>query len=141
MKGYTFDLVPRAFDKISIKMKELEQYLGTTYSDSCQPAIMTETVATFPNLEMPTITDLVIELPKNIRRDGLSKKKNIGEAICKNQRKKDVYQSDMHKIYNIIVGQTNEQIQEKAASDATFQTVNTDQYLIGYLMILKRICF
>ena len=102
---------------------------------------MTETVATFPNPEMPTITDLVIELPKNIRRDGLSKKKNIGEAIRKNQRKKDVYQSDMHKIYNIIVGQTNEQIQEKAASDATFQTVNTDQYLIGYLMILKRICF
>ena len=47
----------------------------------------------------------------------------------------------MHKIYNLIVGQTNEQLQEKAASDATFQAVKTDQDPIGYLMIPKRICF
>ena len=45
----------------------------------------------------------------------------------------------MHKIYNIIVGKTNEQLQEKAASDATFQAVKTDRDSIGYLMILKRI--
>ena len=37
--------------------------------------------------------------------------------------------------------QTNEQLQEKAASDATFQAVKTYQDPIGYLMILKRICF
>ena len=47
----------------------------------------------------------------------------------------------MHKIYNLIVGQTNEELQEKAASDATFQAVNTDRDPIGYLMILKKICF
>ena len=47
----------------------------------------------------------------------------------------------MHKIYNLIVGQKNEQLQEKAESDATFQEVKTDQYPIGYPMILKRICF
>ena len=47
----------------------------------------------------------------------------------------------MHKIYNLIVGQTNKQLQEKAASDAPFQAVKTDQYLIGYLMILKSIWF
>ena len=47
----------------------------------------------------------------------------------------------MHKIYNLIVGQTNEQLQEKAESDATFQAVKTDQDPIGYLMILKKICF
>ena len=46
----------------------------------------------------------------------------------------------MHNIYNLIVGQTNEHLQYKAASEATFQAVKTDQYLIGYLMILKRIC-
>ena len=40
-----------------------------------------------------------------------------------------------------MVGQTNEQLQEKAASDATFQAVKTEQDPIGYLMILKRICF
>ena len=46
----------------------------------------------------------------------------------------------MHKIYNLIVGQTNEQLQYRAASDATFQEVKTDQDPIGYLMILKNIC-
>ena len=35
----------------------------------------------------------------------------------------------------------NEQLQEKAASDATFQAFNTDRYPICYLLILKRICF
>ena len=66
-------------------------------------------------------------------------KNNINEAICKNLRNNNVYESDMHKIYNLILGQTNEQLLEKAASDATFQAVNTDRDPIGYLMILKRI--
>ena len=67
-------------------------------------------------------------------------KKNIDEAIHKNLRKKDFYKSDMHNIYNLIVVETNEQVQAKAESDATFHAVNTDQYPIGYLMILNRIC-
>ena len=41
LEGYTFKLGPRASDKFGRTMKELERYLGTTYSDSCQPAIMT----------------------------------------------------------------------------------------------------
>ena len=40
---------------------------------------------------------------------------NINDAIRQNLRNKDVYQSDMHKIYNLILGQTNKQLQEKAA--------------------------
>ena len=68
-------------------------------------------------------------------------KKNIYEAIRQKLRKKDVYESDMHNIYNLIVGQTNEQLKEKAALDATFQAVKIDGYPIGYLMILKKICF
>ena len=47
----------------------------------------------------------------------------------------------MHKIYNLIVGQTNEKLQEKAESDATFQVVNTGQDIIGCLIILKKLCF
>ena len=35
-------------------------------------------------------------------------------------RKKNFYESDMHNIYNLIVVQTNEQLQEKEALDATF---------------------
>ena len=69
------------------------------------------------------------------------KKNNLDEAIRQKPRNKDVYESDMHKIYNLIVGQTNEQLQEKASSDATLQAVNTDKYRIGYLMILNRLCF
>ena len=47
----------------------------------------------------------------------------------------------MQKIYNIILGQTNEQLQDKAASDTTLQAVKTDRDPIVYLMILKSICF
>ena len=75
LEGYTFDLGPRASDKFDRTMKELEQYFGATYSENCQPAIMTETAATFPDLEMPTINDLGIERPKNRRRDDLPLKK------------------------------------------------------------------
>ena len=56
-------------------------------------------------------------------------------------RKKDVYKLDMHKIYNLIAGQRNEQLQYTAVSDATFQAVNTDQEPIGCMMIPKRLCF
>ena len=48
-------------------MKELEQYLGTTYSDSCQLSIMAETTVNFLDPEMPTITDLGIE---RLKTDG-----------------------------------------------------------------------
>ena len=112
-------------------MKELEQYLGTTYSDSCHPAMMTETASNFPDPEMYTDTDLGIKRPKTDGDMTYLDKKINDEAIRQKLRKKDVYKSDMYKIYNLIVGQTNKQLQEKAASDATFQAVKTDQYPIG----------
>ena len=92
-------------------MKKLDQYLRTTSSDSFQPAIMTETAATFPNPEMPNITDFVTEPPKTDAEMTYLNKNNIYEAIHQNLRKKDVYKSEMHKIYNLFVGQTNEQLQ------------------------------
>ena len=55
--------------------------------------------------------------------------------------KKDFYKLYIQKVYNLIVGQTNEQLQEKAMADSTFQAVKTDQYPIVYLMILKMIWF
>ena len=57
---------------------------------------------------MPTITDLGIEGPKTDGEMTYLEKNNIDEAIRQKMRKKDFYQSDMHKIYNILVGQTNE---------------------------------
>ena len=101
-------------------MKELEWYLGATYSDSCQPAIMTETEVTFHDPDIPTITDLVTERPKTDAEMTYLEKKNTDESIRQNLRNKDVYKSDMQNIYNLIVGQTNEQLQDKASSDATF---------------------
>ena len=92
LEGYTFDIGPRASDKFARTMKELEIYLGTAYSDICQQAIMTETAATFPDPEMPTITDLGIKRPEIDREMTYPEKNNIDEAIRKNMRKKDVYQ-------------------------------------------------
>ena len=58
-------------------------------------------------------------------------KKNIDEDIRQKLRNKGVYQSDMHNIYNTIVSQMNEQLQEKEASETTFQAVKTDRDSIG----------
>ena len=96
-------------------MKELEQCIGTTYSDSCQPAIMNKTLANFPDPEMPTITKLGTYRPKTDGEMNYLDKNNIDVAIRQTLRKKHVYESDMQRIYNLIVGQTNEQLQEKAA--------------------------
>ena len=66
---------------------------------------MTETAATFPDPEIPTITDLGTELPKTDGEMTYLEKNNIDKAIFQNLRKKGVYESDVHKIYNLIVGQ------------------------------------
>ena len=81
LEGYTFDLGPIASDKFSRKMKELERYLGTTYSDRCQSSIMTETSDNLPDPEMPTITELGAERPKIDGEMTYLEKKNIDEAI------------------------------------------------------------
>ena len=80
---------------------------------------MSITAATFPDQEMPNITYLVTNRPKIDAQMSYLEKNYIDEAIHQNLRKKDVYESDMHKIYNLIVGQTKEQLQEKVESDAT----------------------
>ena len=72
---------------------------------------MTETAANLSDPDMPTVTELGTKRPKT---DGVMtyvKKKNIDGVIRKKLRKKDVYESDMHKIYNLILGQNNEQLQ------------------------------
>ena len=73
-------------------MKEMEKYLGTTYSDSCQTSIMTETSANFPDPEMPTITELGTERPKTDEEMTYPEKKSIDEAIRQKLWKKDVYE-------------------------------------------------
>ena len=62
-------------------MKELERYLGTTYSDRCQPAIMTETAANSSDPEMTTITELGTDRPKTDGEMTYLEKKIIDEAI------------------------------------------------------------
>ena len=77
---------------------------------------MTETPETSPNPYMPTITHLGIENPKIDADMTYLEKKSIDEAICQNLRKKGNYQSNMYKIYNLIVGQTNEKLQGKVGA-------------------------
>ena len=88
LEGYIFDLGPRVSEKHSWTIKELDKYLGATYSDSCQPAIMTEIRATFPNPEKPTIPDLGIERPKIDADMTYPNKNNIDEAIHQKLRKR-----------------------------------------------------
>ena len=81
---------------------------------------MNATPATFPYPDMPTILDSDIDIPKTDAEMTYPEKKKINEAIRQNMRNKNVYKSDTHTIYNIIVRQTNEKLQEKVALDATF---------------------
>ena len=39
------------------------------------------------------------------------KNKTINEAICQKLKKKDVYKTDMYKIYNLILNQKNKKLQ------------------------------
>ena len=67
---------------------------------------MTETPATFPNPEITTIIpDMGVECPKTDTDTNNLKKKSINKDIRQKLRNKVVYETDMHKIYNIIVVQ------------------------------------
>ena len=97
-------------------MKYLERYLGETYRYSCQPDIMTKTPATFLDPYMPTIIpDTGADHPKTYVDMTYLKNKIIDEAIRQKLRNKDVYKTYIHNIYNLIVGQKNEKLQDKAA--------------------------
>ena len=86
-------------------MKELEWYLGETYSNSCHTAIMTEKPSTLPEPEMSKIIpDTGVSLLKTDAQMTYLENNNIDESIHQKLRKKDVYETDTHKIYNIIVG-------------------------------------
>ena len=91
---------------------------------------------------MPTIIpDTAVD---NINMDAeitYIEKRNIYRDIHQKLRKKDVYENDMHNIYNLILDQTNDQLQEKAALYVTFQSIKTSQDPNRYLMILNRLFF
>ena len=89
-------------------MKELDKYLGEMYSDICQPDIMTETPPP-PDPYMPTtIHDLGIKHPKIDVEITYLEENNTDESILQNMSKKDVYESEMHNIYNLIVVKKDE---------------------------------
>ena len=52
LECYIFELGQRSWDKFSRMMKDPDQYLGETYINSCQIAIMNETQETTPYPEM-----------------------------------------------------------------------------------------
>ena len=107
-EGYILDLGTRSSYKFSRTMKEMELYLGTTYRNSCQPEIIIKTTETFSDPDMPTIiSDTGVECPDTDADMNYLEKKNIDKAICQKSSNKDVYETVIHNIYNIIVGQTN----------------------------------
>ena len=118
----------------------MEQYPGVTYSDSCQTAIMTKTPATFPDPDMTKIIPHTgAERPNMDAEMTYLENNNIDKAIRQRLSNKDVYEIYMHNIYNLIVGQTNKQLQEKVESDVTFQAIKTGRDFIQYMIILKKL--
>ena len=72
---------------------------------------MTKTSKIFPDLEMPTIvTDTGAERTKTDAEITHLENKNIDEAVRQQLRKKYIYETDIHRIYNLTVGQTNKQL-------------------------------
>ena len=76
---------------------------------------MTDTLLTFLDPYMLIIIPVVGFNRPNMDAEMTYLKKNkIDEAIHNKLSKKDVYGTDMHNIYNIILCQTNKQLQDKA---------------------------
>ena len=78
-------------------MKDLERYLGEIYSGSCQPNIMTNNLATFPNLEIPTIIPETGTERTNMDREmKYLRNNNIDKDFHKKLKKNNMYETDMH---------------------------------------------
>ena len=123
-------------------MKDLDRYLGGTYRDIFYPDIMTKTLATLPDPDIPKIIhDTGVEHPKTDADMTYLENKSIDKAIRQKLRKKDLYETNINNIYNLFMGQTNEKLLEKASSGSTFQAVKIGQDPILYLMILNNLCF
>ena len=91
----------------------MDTYLGATYINNCQQSIMNKTPETFPDPDMPTtICDTGVERPKTEADMTYLGKNNIDETTHQKLSKKDVYENEIHNIYNIIVGHINKQTQE-----------------------------
>ena len=83
---------------------------------------MTEIPETFPDTEMPTIIiGKGVDHPKMYTEMTYLVNNNIDEDIYQKPRKEYVYETNMKNIYNLIVGQANKKLQEKAAPDTTLQ--------------------
>ena len=90
-------------------MKKLEHCLGTTYSYICQNEITTKKNDTFPKSEIPTIvTDNGDKHSKTDAKMTYIENKNTNEAIHQKLWNKYEYETNMIKIYNLILDHTNE---------------------------------
>ena len=70
---------------------------------------MTKTLDTFPDPDMKKIIPAMgADSPNTDRERTYLEKKNIDNSNYKKVMNKDVYVTDMHKIYNLIVVQKNE---------------------------------
>ena len=70
---------------------------------------MIKTPETSPNPDMPTIIpDTVANHTKTDVDMTYLKNNNIDDAIHQKLRKRDKYDTNMYKMYNLVVGKTNE---------------------------------
>ena len=70
---------------------------------------MTETLKAFPDpYILAIVTDTGSKRPKTDTKMTYLKKKNTSDSIRQKLRKRDKYDTNMYKMYNLVVGKTNE---------------------------------
>ena len=73
-----------------------------------------------PDPEIPTIIpETGVGSLNTDKKTTYLKNNNIDKTIRQKLRKKDMYETEMYNINNLIVGKKNEQLQERVASEAT----------------------
>ena len=71
------------------KMKDMEQYIGATYSNSFQPAVTTETLITLPDLEMLKLfLTQVPSIPRQTQIWSTSKRRIFTRPSVRNRGRK-----------------------------------------------------
>ena len=108
------------------------------WNNRCHFLILIETPVAFPNMYIITfVKDNWVYSPKTEFKTTYLEKRNIDEKIYQKVGKRDEYENEMHKLYNSIVSQTNEQLQKKF----THQAIKSGRDPIRYLKILKNLYF
>ena len=112
-KGQAFKHKRYIGNNKSTKTRGSELESETNFKDRCSDleGYIFETPSPLTDPEMPTIIpDTIVNHPKTDAEMTYLKNNIIHEATYQKLRNKDMYETNMHNIYNLIVDHTNKQL-------------------------------